>query len=148
MVPNSRFLENNVTNWTLADTRIRVEISVGVAYGSDPAEVLELLKQASADHPNVLTYPEPIVLFKDFGDNALLFETHFWLHMRTMMEGERVKSEIRCEISQRLNQAGIVIAFPQRDIHIDTAKPLEINLHQVNSRPTELQRLNANSRAA
>ena len=76
----------------------------------------------------MLADPEPIILFKEFGDNSLLFESHFWIYMRTLMEGETIRSEVRCRIDQRLSEADITIAFPQRDVHLDTAKPLEINV--------------------
>ena len=131
VVPNSKLLENNVANWTLSNTRIRVSVTVGVAYGSAPEEVIDHLRAAAAEHPGVLATPEPIILFKDFGDNSLMFECHFWIHMRTMMEGEKIRSDVRCCIDRLLSEANITIAFPQRDVHIDTSKPLEINLRQV-----------------
>lgn len=145
IVPNAKFLENNVTNWTLSDTRIRVTVSVGVAYGSPTALVRDLLRQTVEQHPKVLTTPEPITLFREFGDNSLNFEIHFWLDMRTIMEGERVKSEIRFDIDDVFRQHNISIAFPQRDIHIDTTKPLEINLRNM---PDETSMLPSQRRAA
>ena len=128
IVPNSKFLENNVTNWTLSDTRIRTMVSVGVAYGSPTRETSRLLHQAVTEHPNVLSDPEPIVLFREFGDNALMFEVHFWIRMRTVMQGQKIESEIRHTLDTLLSEANITIAFPQRDIHIDTTKPIEISL--------------------
>ena len=129
VVPNSTFLENNVTNWTLSNTRIRVSVSVGVAYGSDTRVVMDCLRKAATEHPAVLSDAELIILFKEFGDNALQFECHLWLHMRTMMEGEKVCSDIRCRIDELMRDANITIAFPQRDVHLDTTAPLEIKLH-------------------
>ncbi len=127
IVPNSKFLENNVTNLTLSDTRFRSRVSVGVAYGSPTREVTRLLQQAVTAHPSVLTEPGPVVLFKEFGDNALQFEVHFWIHMRTAMQGEAVDSEIRHKIDELFDEAQISIAFPQRDIHLDSLKPIEVN---------------------
>ncbi|MGI9471462.1 MAG: mechanosensitive ion channel domain-containing protein [Rubripirellula sp.] len=128
MVPNSKFLEKNVTNWTLSDTRIRTSVSVGVAYGSPVREVIERLTQVIGHHEKVLTSPEPIVLFKDFGDSSLAFEVHFWIHMKRIMDGAKVRSDVRAAIDDDFRDAGIVIAFPQRDVHIDMQSPLEVRL--------------------
>lgn len=133
VVPNSRLLENNLTNWTLSNNQIRVSVSVGVAYGSPVREVLRLLREVADDHAQILDYPEPIILFKEFGDNALLFECHFWVKMRTQMEAERIQSELRCQIDERLAEAKITIAFPQRDVHLDTSRPLEIALRDIDA---------------
>ncbi len=130
IVPNSRFLENNVTNWTLSDNEIRVSVTVGVAYGSPVDDVLVLLRETVRDEPQALNDPEPIVLFNGFGDNSLDFEVHFWVRMRTHMQGRRVQSEVRRRIDASFRAAGIVIAFPQRDVHLDTDKPLQIALSQ------------------
>lgn len=130
LVPNSKFLENNVTNWTLSDTRTRVSVSVGVAYGSPVRQVAAILKQVIADHEGVLTSPEPIVLFQDFADSSLIFEAHFWVHMRRMMDGAKIRSEVRMTIDDAFRDAGVVIAFPQRDVHIDMSSPLEVRLSE------------------
>ena len=129
LVPNSKFLENNVTNWTLSDTRSRTSISVGVAYGSPVRTVIDLLESTIRNHPKVILEPAPIVLFKNFGDSALEFEVHFWIHMQRMMEAARVQSDIRVEIDDRFREAGIVIAFPQTDVHLDLQKPIEVRLN-------------------
>ena len=131
IVPNSTFLENNVTNWTLSDTRIRTVVRVGVAYGSPVKRVFELLRQAVLSHDDVLPQPEPIILFKDFGDNSLMFEAHFWLHMRTVMQGEKVASDIRMMVDELFSEANITISFPQRDVHLDTLSPIEVNVRQM-----------------
>lgn len=128
LVPNSKFLENNVTNWTLSDTRIRTSVSVGVAYGSPVAEVIERLKQVIREQDNVLLTPEPIVLFQDFGDSSLAFEVHFWVQMKRIMDGAKVRSSVRAAIDEDFRKAGIVIAFPQSDVHIDMSSPLEVRL--------------------
>ncbi|MDB4622098.1 mechanosensitive ion channel [Rubripirellula sp.] len=128
LVPNSKFLENNVTNWTLSDTRIRTSVSVGVAYGSPVNEVIERLKQVIREQDNVLLTPEPIVLFQDFGDSSLAFEVHFWVQMKRIMDGAKVRSSVRAAIDEDFRRAGIVIAFPQRDVHIDMSSPLEVRL--------------------
>jgi small-conductance mechanosensitive channel len=131
LVPNSQLLENKVTNWTLSDSQIRIMVGVGVAYGSPTRNVAGLLRQAVTDNPDVLSTPEPLILFKEFGDNALNFEVHFWVQMRTVMQGERVASEVRHAIDDLLARANITIAFPQRDVHLDSVKPLEVNVRQI-----------------
>ena len=143
IVPNSKFLENNVTNLTLSDERIRAVVHVGVAYGSPTRTVAQLLEQTVAGHPQVLANPEPIVLFKDFGNDALQFEVHFWIRMRTMMQGERIESEIRHRIDEVFGAAEIVIAFPQRDVHLDASAPIEVRVQpsdQPSVRPRTLER--------
>jgi potassium efflux system protein len=128
LVPNSKFLENNVTNWTLSDTRIRTSVNVGVAYGSPVNDVIERLKQVIRVQDKVMLTPEPIVLFQDFGDSSLAFEVHFWVQMKRIMDGAKVRSNVRAAIDEDFRKAGIVIAFPQRDVHIDMRSPLEVRL--------------------
>ncbi len=128
LVPNSKFLENNVTNWTLSDTQVRTSVSVGVAYGSPVRRVIAELRKVIDGHDKIIKSHEPIVLFQDFGDSALTFEVHFWIHMQRMMEGAKVRSDIRVAIDEAFSEAGIVIAFPQRDVHIDMQSPIEVRL--------------------
>ena len=127
IVPNSKFLENNVTNLTLSDTRVRTSVCVGVAYGSPTREVARLLRQAVDANPRVLRQPEPMVLFQSFGDNTLNFEVFFWICVRRTSR-VNMESDIRFAIDDSLRAANIAIAFPQRDIHVDTTRPLEIRL--------------------
>ena len=129
IVPNSKFLENNVTNWTLSDTRVRTSVAVGVDYGSPTREVARLLQQAAEANPHVLRQPEPLVLFQGFGDNTLNFEVLFWISTRTTTHRLRVESDLRFAIDDVLRAAKITIAFPQRDVHLDTSRPLEIRVH-------------------
>lgn len=128
IVPNSTLLQNNVVNWTLSDDRIRTSVNIGVAYGSPTRDVDRLLKEAANEHVLVLNRPEPFVWFTDFGDNSLNFELHFWIQMRTLAERRRIESDIRHTIDALFKKAGIVIAFPQRDIHLDAVKPLDIRI--------------------
>jgi len=128
IVPNSRFLENSVLNFTLSDDVLRTQVNVGVAYGSPTREVARLIRQALDEHPEVLDAYESRVLFADFGDNALLFEATFWIRSRTIMDRRRIASDVRYRIDDLFREAGIVIAFPQRDLHLDTARPLEVRL--------------------
>ncbi len=130
LVPNSSFLEKNITNWTLSDNKIRTKVVVGLAYGSPVRRVEETLIKAAKANPNVLKNPEPFVLFSDFGDNALVFELYFWVMIHLVLEKKQIESQIRFEIDLLFQQAGLVIAFPQRDIHFDDTRPLNIQLIQ------------------
>lgn len=128
LVPNSKLLEQNVTNWTLADRHIRAKITVGVVYGSDTARVRELLEKAAHEHERVLERPEPIVIFEDFGDNSLAFDIYFWADITSMMDLRMICSDLRFTIDRTFREAGITIAFPQRDVHMDTLRPLEVRV--------------------
>ncbi len=137
LIPNSTFLEKNVINWTLSDAKVRFSVSVGVAYGSPTREVSKLIMKAVTEHGRVLDDPEPVVIFSEFGDNALIFDVYFWLIMGPATDARVVRSDIRHRIDKLFKEAGIVIAFPQRDLHLDTAAPLEVRLVSPGSEPEE-----------
>lgn len=128
LIPNSSFLEKNITNWTLSDNEIRTKVVVGVAYGSDIKKVEAALNQAAISNPRVLEHPEPFVVFSDFGENSLVFELYFWVLVYMVMEKKQLESQVRFEIDALFRKAGIVIAFPQRDIRFDEKNPLNIQL--------------------
>jgi small-conductance mechanosensitive channel len=128
IIPNSAFLERNVVNWTISDNMVRTSVDVGVAYGSPTREVDRLVHRVLAEHGKILKKPAPVVLFTEFGDNALNFRAYFWLQMREMMDRRRVESDVRYRIDHLFRDAGIAIAFPQRDVHLDTAAPLDVRL--------------------
>jgi potassium efflux system protein len=128
IVPNSLLVENSLVNFTLSDDVLRTTVSVGVAYGSPVREVERLLKQATGEHPAILQTPPPRIMFADFGDNALGFQALFWIRARTILERRQVESDLRYRIDDLFRETGIVIAFPQRDVHLDTLKPLDVRL--------------------
>lgn len=128
IVPNSTFLQNNVINFTLSSDKVRTSVEVGVVYGSPVVTVTQLLRRAVVETGRVSKDPPPIILFKEFGNNALLFEIHFWIRMRTVMDRLQVESAVRYRIEQLFGEEGIVIAFPQRDVHLDTVSPLKIEM--------------------
>ena len=128
LVPNSGFLEKNITNWTLSDNRIRTKVTVGVVYGSPVRQVEEFLIQAAKENEKILKSPEPFVVFNDFGDNALIFEIYFWITIQRIIERRLIESSIRFRIDELFREAEIVIAFPQRDVHLDTTQPLELRV--------------------
>jgi small-conductance mechanosensitive channel len=115
VVPNSNLISNDLINWTLSDSRKRVEIKVGAAYGTDPNKVLEILKNAASNHPNVVKNPEPRALFEGFGDSSLDFRLLFWVNFEL---GLGTKSDIAIEIYNKFAEEGIEIPFPQVDVHM------------------------------
>lgn len=121
LIPNSKLLENTVVNWTLRDKLVRGSVSVGVAYGSDVKLVAKLMQEITAKQEQVLPSPAAEVFFQDFGDNALVFESYFWINSKADGGIRKVSSLIRFEIDEVFKQHGIEIAFPQRDVHLDGA---------------------------
>ncbi|MEH6463658.1 MAG: mechanosensitive ion channel domain-containing protein [Shewanella psychromarinicola] len=119
LVPNSLLLENTVTNWTLIDKNARTFVRVGVAYGSDVIKVRELIYQVIGERDDILPQPEPSVLFEDFGDNALIFDLIFWVSAVSETDIRRRRSEIRFRVYELFNEHNVVIAYPQRDLHVD-----------------------------
>ena len=107
----------------------RIVIPVGIAYGSDVALALKLIREAADEHERVLDDPEPLVTFEGFGDNALTIMMRCYIE--TMEIRLQTQSELNEAINRKFDQAGIVIAFPQRDIHLDTSQPLDLRIHQV-----------------
>jgi len=116
IVPNSELLSTAVINWTHKDRYGRAEVSVGVAYGSYVDKVIEILSACLTDHPDILSWPEPSVLFQNFGDSSLDFDVRGYID--NVSRRIHVQSEIRVGIYQALAKAGIEIPFPQRDVHI------------------------------
>lgn len=128
IVPNSVLLENKVTNWTHSDRRVRRVVKVGVAYGSPARDVADLLQDCAKRHGLVLADPKPMVLFEDFGADALQFGLYVWLELTPKVSATEVLSDLRFMIEKRLREAGIVMAFPQRDVHLDSSRPLRIEV--------------------
>jgi potassium-dependent mechanosensitive channel len=128
LIPNSHFLEQPVTNWHFSDDLVCASISVGVAYGSDTALVQRVMKEVAQRHPRTVAEPEPCVLFNDFASDALVFEVLLWTPARRVIERRRVESEIRFAIDTAFRENGIVIAFPQRDVHVDASTPIPVRM--------------------
>ncbi|PTY07793.1 hypothetical protein DB347_06090 [Opitutaceae bacterium EW11] len=125
IVPNSRLLEQSVVNWTLTDDIVRRKIAVGVAYGSPTRQVDKILREVLASVERVCPQPAPSVTFVDFGADALVFEALFYCEVDDRVE---VETELRHRINEAFVRAGIVMAFPQRDMHLDTSRPLQIEV--------------------
>jgi len=127
LVPNSTFIEQNVTNWTYTSSRVRFAIRVGVAYDSSVRQVTDVLRETAARHGHVLKDPAPEVLFVEFGASALDFTLHYWLDL-AHSTGRVVASDLRSMILAAFDAAGIVIAFPQRDVHLDASQPIAVRV--------------------
>ncbi|HTP66686.1 MAG TPA: mechanosensitive ion channel domain-containing protein [Geobacteraceae bacterium] len=128
IVPNSLFLQQNVTNWTSSDKRVRYSVSVGVAYGSNTMETSRVILKAVEEQPEVLRDPTAYVVFDNFADSSLNFTAYFWIELDPSVNSLIVFSDIRHRIGERLAEAGIEIPFPQRDVRLDAGKPLEIRV--------------------
>jgi small-conductance mechanosensitive channel len=121
IVPNSNLISDRVVNWTFSDRRRRMDIKVGVAYGTDPERVIALLEGVAKGHPDVLEDPAPQALFVEFGDSSLNFELRAWTALfDTWMSTQSVLS---VRVARVLAEAGIEIPFPQRDLHLRSADP-------------------------
>lgn len=120
VIPNSTLITNDVVNWTLTNRRKRRDINVSVAYGSDPHQVMELIKKVATDHPDVSETPAPWALFDGFGDSSLNFRVRIWTSMDT---GMTTKSDVAIGIYDALSKAGIEIPFPQQDLHVRSIDP-------------------------
>ncbi|MDA0269201.1 MAG: mechanosensitive ion channel [Cyanobacteria bacterium] len=125
LVPNSRFLEQEVINWSHRNPVSRIRIPIGVAYGAKPTEVKAVLLNVSDQHPKILSMPAPQVFFTDFGDSSLNFELLIWIaepHLQWV-----IKSDIYFALETALRDRGIEIPFPQQDLHVRSgALPIEL----------------------
>ena len=117
IVPNADLISARVTNWTLSDNLRRIEIKIGVEYGTDPEQVIEILKYSISSRDDVVSNPSSYVLFNGFGESTLNFTFRFW----TTNSGDWIfiRSDVLLYINSLLKDAGIKIPFPQMDIHIN-----------------------------
>jgi small-conductance mechanosensitive channel len=128
IIPNSKFITENVINWTFNDPKIRVPVPVGVSYGSDPETVRRALLEAAGTVEAVLKDPPPSVIFREFGDSALNFELLAWT--RTMLDNRRrLVSELNFAIHRKLEEHEITVPFPQRDIHLKSG-PIAVRVER------------------
>jgi len=116
LVPNATLLSGNLTNWTLADRTRRIEIPVGVAYGTDPKHVMDVLTDTAASVSGVLANPAPLTLFQGFGDSTLNFEIRAWTDR--FDEHTVIRSQMAVAVNDRLKAEGIEIPLPQRDVNL------------------------------
>lgn len=119
LIPNSKLLENTVVNRTLVDHIMRTSVTVGVAYGSAAKQVAALIMRAAREQSIILNNPPPVVTFEDFGDNSLIFEVNFWINAKVDGSLRAIRSDVRFRLDELFAEHNIVVAFPQRDLHID-----------------------------
>jgi potassium efflux system protein len=128
LVPNKEFITGRLLNWTLSDPMARIVVPVGIAYGSDVGLAIKLIQETAEQNERILEDPVPLVTFDSFGDNALNIVLRCYI--ASMDYRLLTQSELNETINQKFANAGISIAFPQRDIHLDTSQPLDIRIHQ------------------
>ena len=116
VVPNGTLLSEKVTNWTLSNMSRRIEVDLGVGYGSDPRQVLALLMQVAQSTPGIATEPEPVILFNGFGASSMDFGIRAWSHQYG--DWVNVRSDLNLRLHEALKVAGIDIPFPQQDLHL------------------------------
>jgi potassium efflux system protein len=137
IVPNKEFIVGRLINWSLSDKNIRIRIPVGIAYGSDTKLAEELLVQTARKNPRVLSEPvpeaifmgfEPVpeAIFMGFGDNSLDFELRVYIN--GIENWWPMLHELNVAIDNAFKEAGVTIAFPQRDVHLDATGPLEVRV--------------------
>ncbi|MDE5093679.1 MAG: mechanosensitive ion channel [Trichodesmium sp. St11_bin5] len=120
IVPNSRFLENEVLNWSHGNPISRIKIPIGVAYGSNVKLVKKAILEVAKSHPEVLLHPSPQIWFQEFGDSSLKFQLLIWT--REPQKQYQLKSELNYRIEASLQRYKIEIPFPQRDLHLKSPK--------------------------
>jgi potassium-dependent mechanosensitive channel len=126
IIPNKDVITGRVLNWTLSDKVNRVQIKVGIAYGSNTQQAAELLMRAAREHPQVLDDPTPVVTFEAFGNSTLDFVLRCFLP--NLENRSRVVHELHMAIDRAFRENGIEIAFPQQDIHVRT---VDLNFTQL-----------------
>jgi len=117
IVPNEKFVTENVVNWSHHESQVRLKVAVGVAYGTDLRKAESLLLQVAAADPGVHDKPEPVVRFTEFGDHALLLELRVWSTTGVTRKGKLI-SDLNFAIHETFRANGIEIPFPQYDLHI------------------------------
>lgn len=115
-VPNSKFVNDKIINWSHMDYNTRFSVEVGVAYGSNTKLVTELLLDCALKNNHISSHPKPFVRFNNFGDSSLEFQVYFWVKQSFWVEN--IKSEMRYSIDDAFRANGVQIPFPQRDLHI------------------------------
>ena len=116
IVPNASLVAEKVTNWTLSDRMRRIDVSVGVAYGTAPDKVLDLLRGVAGAHPHILAEPEPVAFFTGFGESAMNFELHTWTNR--FDQWGAIRSDLNIAVYEALRAARMEIPFPQRDVRL------------------------------
>jgi len=114
-------LSEKLINWTLSDMDRRIDVNVGVAYGTDPRQVLDLLLEVTKSTEGIASEPAPNVLFTGFGASSLDFCIRAWTN--NFVDWVNIRSELTVRVHEALKAAAIEIPFPQQDVHVRTVSP-------------------------
>ena len=128
MIPNSRFVEGNVTNWTYTSPQTRQSIAIGVTYGTPLRKASDVLLEVLNRHGRVLRDPAPQVYLDGYADSAINFALTYWVEMTVDSDTRRVKSDLLHMIDRAFGEAGISMPFPQRDVHLDVGRPVPVQI--------------------
>ena len=120
ILPNKNFVTGEVINWTLSETKVRIDIPIGISYDSDDELAKRLLVKAATEHPIVLNDPEPSAFFVGFGASALDFEVRAWIPDPEYLP--QVREDLLQAVRKSYRDANLEIAFPQRDLHLRSGK--------------------------
>ena len=126
LVPNKEFITGRLLNWSLSDNTTRLQVTVGIAYGSDVDTAMRLMEDVARDIDGILDEPIPSVISQSFGDSALIMILRCFID--SVEKRAMIISTLNLAINEKFKEAGIVIAFPQRDLHIDTSEPLPVRI--------------------
>lgn len=126
IIPNSKFIDDQVINWSHNEFRVRFNFPVGVSYKEDPEKIKNILVKIATDNPGVFKTPEPDVLFDEFDESSLNFDLRVWTS-EYVNKPKVLKSQLYFEIFRRFKEENVEIPFPQRDIHIKSA-PEKLNI--------------------
>ena len=138
IVPNKEFITGRLINWTLSDQVLRIKVPVGLVYGADTDLAEQLMMKAVKSNPLILKTPEPRILFLGFGDNSLDYEARVFI--KDIEDWTEMRHKLLKTIDSEFRKAGIIIAFPQQDVHVDLNKPLDIRM--VSEEPTRSEPVN------
>ncbi|MFP5408266.1 MAG: mechanosensitive ion channel family protein, partial [Gammaproteobacteria bacterium] len=122
LIPNEMLITNEVINWSYSDRNVRLKIPVSISYDNDPVQALALLDEAAKINPRVLEDPAPTSRLIAFGDSGIELELRVWIQDPEAGMGS-VRSDINLAIWRAFKDAGIVIPYPQRDLHIRSGLP-------------------------
>jgi small-conductance mechanosensitive channel len=126
VVPNGTLLSEKLINWTLSDMNRRIDVEVGIAYGSDPRRVLELLREVALGTPGISPQPEPAIVFKGLGAHSLEFGVRAWTN--DFGDWVTIRTEMTARVYEALRREKIEIPFPQQDLHLRSVAPAVVEL--------------------
>ena len=128
LIPNSALVEQKLVNWTYSTPDVRKDIKLTIGYNSNPQQVKEILLAISNAHPSVIRTPSPLVTLEDFGDNGLVFNLQCWMKIESGLSTVNVLSDLRLQILEAFNAAGIDLPYPQRMMQFDKNASIEVRM--------------------